>query len=171
LAIQARASFLCCCSSNPGSRRSMSVIAVTRQRLQLIARALARPLKEFALPLLPRRPSCLHHRRQFPPHSRAHRLASSGLLLGGLGLRWSSLTLLLCPPRLLCGGDSGTCGRAHATPFLACRLHQPACLRWAATACGLGTRSYESCNRLLDTACFLSKLCHYAFNVHVVLSI
>src|SRR5271157_4066288 len=120
---------------------------------------------------LRRCPPCLHHLRQFLSHSCTHRLPASGLLGDTCGLLGPTLALLLCPPGFLCSSDSGSCCCAHATTFLAgcwCRLLR---FRGTTTTCGLGTESHKSCNCIFDTASFLSELCHYALNVHVVLSL
>ena len=37
--------------------------------------------------------------------------------------------------------------------------------------CGLGTEAHKSCNCIFDTVSFLFEFCHYALNVHVVLSL
>jgi len=37
--------------------------------------------------------------------------------------------------------------------------------------CRLGSHSHESCNCPFDTASFLPKLCHYALDIHIVLSL
>jgi hypothetical protein len=121
--------------------------------------------------LLPLRPPCLHHRRQLLSHSRTHWLPTSGFLGDRRSLLRPRFAFLPCPPSLLCSADSGTCGCAHTATFLADRLFSLTRLGWTASACGLGTESHKSCNCLFDTVSFLSELCHYALNVHVVLSL
>ena len=130
------------------------------------------PRQRFNLrSLLSRCPPCLHHRRQLLPHSWAHRLTARGSLLGWHSLFWNGSTLLPRPACPLRCGNPGTCCRAHFATLRAARCFRLACLWGTTSACGLGTRSNESCNCLLDTASFLSQLCHYTFNVHRVLSL
>ena len=117
---------------------------------------------------LPLCPPFLHHRRQFLAHSRTHRLAGRGFLLGWHRLFWSGCTLLPRPTCSLRYGNPGPCRCTHATTFPATNCFRLARLRRTTPACGLGTRSNESCNCLFDTASFLPKLCHYALNVHLV---
>src|SRR5271157_5672519 len=120
---------------------------------------------------LRRCPPCLHHLRQFLPHSCTHRLPSSRFLGDRLDLFRPGFAFLLCPPSLLRSPDSGPCCLAHATTFLAARWFSLAPLGCATGSCGSGTEPYKSCNCLFDTASFLSELCHYTLNVHVVLSL
>ena len=118
--------------------------------------------------LSPRRPPLLHHRRQFLPHGRTHGFPSRRFLGDRRSLLGPRFALLLCPPSLLCGGDSGTCCRAHFATFRATRRFHLARLRWTASPCGVGTQTRESRDCTFDTASFLPKLCHYALNVNLV---
>jgi len=130
------------------------------------------PRQRFNLrSLLSRCPPCLHHRRQLLPYSWAHRLTARGSLLGWHSLLWSGSTLLLCPACSLRRGNLSPCRCTHGPTFLFGYLYHLASLEWTAPAWGLGARPHQSCNCPFDTACFLSKLCHYVLNVHVVLSV
>jgi hypothetical protein len=117
------------------------------------------------------RPPCLHQCRQLLTSLSTHRLTTSGFLRGSLGLLRRRLPLLLRPPGLLCRSDSGTRCRAHTTTFLAACWFSLAPLGRTTTMCRFGSHSHESCNCPFDTASFLPKLCHYALNIHVVLSL
>lgn len=119
-------------------------------------------LRRF-LPLCPAR---FHHRRQFLPHGCAHRLPSGGFPGDRLSRFGPRLAFLLCPPSLLCRANSGSRCRAHMAPFPAAGWFSLSALGWTASPWCLGTGSQERCNCIFDTANFLSKLCHYACNVH-----
>jgi len=117
------------------------------------------------------RPPCLHQCRQLLTSLGTHRLTTSGFLRGSLGLLRRRLPLLLRPPSLLCRSDPGTCCCAHTPTLRAACWFGPAPLGRTTTMCRLGSHSHESCNCPFDTASFLPKLCHYALDIHIVLSL
>src|ERR1017187_9654582 len=120
--------------------------------------------------LFSRCPPCLHQCRQFLPHSCTHGLATSGLLLCNRRLLWSCLSLLLCPPCPLSRRYLGTRRCTHLSTLRRRRWHSLARL-WGTTTTGsCWAWSHEGCNCIFDAFEFLSKLRHYALNVHVVLS-
>src|ERR1019366_4374326 len=126
-----------------------------------------RGLRRFLL----RRPPRLHHRRQFLPQSWTHRLATSGFLRSSLSLLWCRLAPPFCPALFHRCRDTLPRCRAQATTFLPGCWFCLACLWWTASPCGLGTEAQKSCNCTVDMAGFLSELCHYVLNVHLILSL
>src|ERR1019366_1544904 len=90
--------------------------------------------------LLPLRPPCLHHRRQFLPHGCAHRLPTGGFLGWRCGLCGGRLASPFCPALFHRGRDALPGSRTHTPTFRAAWRSCRCCLLglgWTALACGL----------------------------------
>src|ERR1035441_8891334 len=92
-------------------------------------------------------------------------------LRASLSLLWCRLALPFCPALFHRCRDALPCCCTHAATFLAATWFSLARLGWTTTPYRLGTEAHKSCNCTFDTASFLSEFCHYALNVHDVLSL